>query len=312
MKKKGFTIIELLTVIAIIVMLIGLLIPSTQKAKQIASRLTERSQLRGIEIGLEAWANEQDMEYPDSTVLNGASFSTNGAHMLAEALIGRDGHGFDSNSTWNAENDESDNTIYDTTATTYYNRTDTYLEMDNIGFSQIAQIYDYATTSSLSPHPYPGDYDEFGTATGNSKSLVFTDVFKKKRVTTPIRTNMSGVSVSDEIKVGMPVLYFKAKDTYVFNSLTPNTSIYNYFDNSNIMMLGNNLTAENHPFYSDAVGQVTTPDQISIDKFYEWLINPSVSGGVTPYHKNSYILLSAGPDGLYGTKDDIHNISGKD
>ena len=38
------------------------------------------------------------------------------------------------------------------------------------------------------------------------------------------------------------------------------------------------------------------------------LINPKVPGGFWPYRADSYILISAGPDGLYGTGDDITNF----
>jgi hypothetical protein len=35
--------------------------------------------------------------------------------------------------------------------------------------------------------------------------------------------------------------------------------------------------------------------------------DPKIPNIVRPYNPDSYILISAGPDGYYGTADDIHN-----
>jgi hypothetical protein len=35
--------------------------------------------------------------------------------------------------------------------------------------------------------------------------------------------------------------------------------------------------------------------------------DPKITQNVWPYRPDSYILISAGPDGYYGTADDIHN-----
>jgi hypothetical protein len=42
--------------------------------------------------------------------------------------------------------------------------------------------------------------------------------------------------------------------------------------------------------------------------FYSYIEDPKVTAKSTPYNPNSYILISAGPDGTYGTKDDIRNF----
>jgi len=301
MKRRGFTIIELITVISIIVLLIAIMTPAIRKVKESATRLQQRAQLRDIEIGLEQWHNDQDYDYPDSRTEYGATYTTTGAHHLAEALLGRDSEGFDSRSTWNAEDDEADALIYSTA--NYYDRERVFLDLDDAFQAQVAQIYDYGTTNTtFSMHPYPGDYDEYATATGQNQAIVLTDVFRKKKITTP---------EGEGAKVGMPILYYKAKDTRTFDSSLPTTSVFNYLDNAHMMMLGNNMTDENHPFFTLSAGTQPSPDQTSMDEFYAWLVNPMVRGGETPYNKDTFLLLSAGPDGLYGTKDDVHNMTHK-
>jgi hypothetical protein len=42
--------------------------------------------------------------------------------------------------------------------------------------------------------------------------------------------------------------------------------------------------------------------------FYEYIRDPKVQGTPWPYRPDSYILISAGADGLYGTSDDICNF----
>jgi hypothetical protein len=42
--------------------------------------------------------------------------------------------------------------------------------------------------------------------------------------------------------------------------------------------------------------------------FYDLIRNTKVPGGDKPYRQDSYILLSAGFDGEYGTSDDVFNF----
>lgn len=289
-KNKGFTIIELLTVISIIVLLMAIAVPGVRRAKQVAMDLRQSAQFKDIGIGLELWRYDTD-EYPDSSwsATNGAEVTT-GAHRLAEAMLGRDGHGFDSKSTWDAEDDAG--FAYTSTAP-YSDREDIYIDDGKHGRYQLAQVYDYA---NVTWDAYPGDVDDKGVGIGVfTQAGVLTDMFRKKRITMP---GALGVSV----KVGSPILYFRAKQTDIFDSFDINTraaSVFNYEDNVDILSMGHNTTQEENPFYA-ATG---------IDDFYASLVNPRVrsSNDPVPYNKDTYVLISAGADGLYGTKDDITN-----
>lgn len=285
MKKSGFTIIELLTVIAIIVLLIGIIAPSLTKAKNLATNLKQKAQLRNIGIGLELWNNEHDNEYPDSDVL-GATLFTTGAHHLAESMLGRDGYGFDPSSTWDAEADAG------TAYTTIAGRETSYLSQDQFNIFQLAQVYgDEAFTGSA----YPGDYNADGTVTAVAYTAsVITDIFKNRKVSMP----NSGRSV----KTGSPILYFKAKDTDIFNDINPTISVFNWDDNSDIFALGHNITGASDPHPYNTIANFYTSNN---------LINSNVRviGDPVPYNKGTFLLISAGLDRLYGTKDDITNIS---
>lgn len=301
MKKKGFTIIELLTVIAIITLLVGILTPGMRKAKQVALTLKQRCQLYDIEIGLEFWHAENDSSYPDSDFSATGGVYTTGAHKLAEALMGRDTHGFDSKSTWDAQADNLFGTAY-TSPPPYSDRNSIYIDSDKIGNFQIAQIYDAPGLV------YPGDFDETGIiTTGDKQAGVLTDVFRNKKVIMPVTL--------ESVKTGSPILYFKAKNTTVYDSAEPENSIFNFDDNFAIFALGHNIdgTANPHPYADTADIDPSNGEPDGIDDFYASLINPKARlngiGAPVPYNKDTFILMSAGSDGLYGTSDDVTNIS---
>ncbi len=42
--------------------------------------------------------------------------------------------------------------------------------------------------------------------------------------------------------------------------------------------------------------------------FYDYIRDPKIAARPWPYRPDSYILISAGADGLYGTGDDIRNF----
>jgi prepilin-type N-terminal cleavage/methylation domain-containing protein len=65
--RRGFTLVEMLTVIAIIVLLAGMLLPAIAEAQRKVYQYASRSQIRSIETALNAF--KQDWrEYPNSNV----------------------------------------------------------------------------------------------------------------------------------------------------------------------------------------------------------------------------------------------------
>ena len=74
--RGGFTLIELLVVISIIALLVAILLPALQKARQTAQMAVCGSQLRQMAIGLTMYANDFDgylpsqKEYPHLRVLS--------------------------------------------------------------------------------------------------------------------------------------------------------------------------------------------------------------------------------------------------
>ena len=92
-KTKGFTIIELLTVMSIIIILMSVLVPGLNRSRIYAKVVTQRGQFHEISKGLELFRNDHQESYPDLGAADTNDDGYCGAMKLCEALVGRDGMG---------------------------------------------------------------------------------------------------------------------------------------------------------------------------------------------------------------------------
>ncbi|MDD5326185.1 MAG: type II secretion system protein [Phycisphaerae bacterium] len=290
--KTGFTIIELLTVMSIIVILLGLLVPSLNTMRWYARYTTQKNQLKNIETGLHSF--EMDFgEYPDSSAGPSAAPYC-GAMKLAEAMAGQDGFGFHPDSAFHADGlSATEEDLYPTIANSENLRArKEYMEPRD---TQLCVLEDYLKCLPGTPG-----------WTNKDKIVLLCDVYKQNNL-----RNSKGD------KLGMPILYYKAdtsKLSHDVNTPTNTDNIYNYMDNHAFVGLGASLIPFVHPLYQklDAEGN---PVGLPGETFYKMTRDESVpivgsynALKIRPYNKNSYILISAGRDGLYGTRDDVCNF----
>ncbi len=107
-KTRGFTIVELLTVMAVIAILIGLLIPALNLVRDNAKKIQQKAQFHSIDVGLELFKSEfgaypesKDNSMPTVNPLDNSNYC--GANKLAEAMVGWDFLGYHPKSGFTAD-----------------------------------------------------------------------------------------------------------------------------------------------------------------------------------------------------------------
>ena len=317
-KNKAFTLIELLTVVAIIAMLISIFGIGMRKVKIIQKNLQQKAAFHGGEVSLELYSKDFG-DYPDSALISDGSTVVTGAQRLAEALFGRDDQGFHPRTKWhpsldtNAAAPHPGAAIY--TDLTLKDRKPPYFERNRVGFYTINDLWGGTGFGSSNV------YTSAGASSGTEMAPVFTDVFEQNRVTLP-----SG----ETEKVGMPILYYKADNTKRFrvdpknqpinNPPYPQYSqwVYNFMDNRPILQLpwlrdpaDPKESGDIPPHFPDEDGDGDNHAQV----FYEMLTqserdtnNDGIADYFNPHNKSTFIFISAGYDGIYGTKDDLTNF----
>ena len=255
-KKAAFTIIELLTVMSIIILLIGLLVPGLNLIRRYAKRVKQKAQFHSIGIALDLFNAEWD-GYPPSEAVDGAGNPYCGAMKLAEAMVGKDSWGFNPDSDFTAGNPAPP--LYHDPATLIGRKQ--YLKLEGANVETISRLY--------SAPPF------------DPCEVVLCDVYSHR-------------AASGE-RVGMPILYYRANTSNTeHNNPDPSKNIYNYRDNEELTL--------NLPAYDGE------PHLLNPAIFYDEEIRNKKIEIPRPYRADSYILISAGPDGKYGTKDDVLNF----
>jgi len=280
--KTGFTIVELLTVMSIIVILIGLLVPALNMAKRYATDVKQRAQFHGIAVAMQLFSSEFE-GYPDSEALDETTAQYPGATRLSEAMVGQDLLGFHPASRFRADCTDGTDPIYDNPmgllgspipSDNLQARKGPYLQLEKANAYKLEDIYGAAGTGDLEPGLF-----------------VLCDEYARAKHTTTGK------------RIGMPILYYKANTAGIRHdpcdfTTDPDENIYDYRDNDYLVERGMPWNpSATHPLYTEP------------KRFYESTKNEKIT--ITdgrPYKADSYILISAGFDGLYGTPDDKFNF----
>jgi len=290
--------LELLVVISIVAMLVGMLAVGLKSVVRQARSLKQKTILRSMDTGLELFAKDFD-DYPESAMTsnNGAPPYVCGAQHLVEALVGRDGRGFEPKTKWYAPNADPD--LYTDDQKSLWRRKGPYTELKDAGAFLLTELYDNPTTPLFSNNTPAEPLKQ-------PRAPVFADIFHLRRVRTGDQRMVA---------VGNPIVYFKAdKASRFFGDVTEqpdhNKWIYKYADNREIFALGSvKDPAVQHRYAPDFVDPDT--GETGPDLFYEAITNPTMATDrfKKPYNPGTFILISAGWDGVFGTKDDVTNFN---
>jgi prepilin-type N-terminal cleavage/methylation domain-containing protein len=289
----GFTLMELLITLAIISLLVGLLLPALSVVRKAAREAKQRAQITTIELAISAFKNDYGDYPPSSDYDVPPSFNYCGSQKLAEALLGWDLRGFHPKSAWRADGcyppPPAANFVYLNTDQNLSERKGPYLELATTNAFRLgdspAGAGLFANTNPLAPERY-----------------VICDVFSVKKITLATGKNVSA---------GTPILYYKANTlSKNIDDLTFRNRIYDFSDNEFLVDRG--MLADNdkppaqrrpHKLYEPAPSP-------ALVYFYEYIRDPKIPATERPwpYRPDTYILISAGADGNYGTEDDIRNF----
>jgi hypothetical protein len=235
--------------------------------------LTQKNQFHSIEVALELFRADFN-SFPDSGPIDTATPPQPycGAMKLAEAMMGQDLLGFHPDSIFRSDGqDGSGRDLYPVNPYDYNlkARKELYLPPELANAYKLQDLY-------------------ANTAGFKKDSIVLCDIYSR------IIHRGTGK------RIGMPILYYKADTSKTAHNLDnpddPN-NIYNYRDNHALLGLG----APREP-------NVKQPLFTDPKIFYEMTKDYKVTAQSRPYRADSFILISAGYDGLYGTKDDIVNF----
>lgn len=327
--RTAFTLIELLVVIAIIALLLAALLPAIGAVKNRANIARTQSIFTGLNTGIESYRAEQSLgaglppSASDSPSTNPQRIASpfaetvtemeiTGAQLLVMAMMGADGLGTPG---FKATATPSDGWWNDTFK-------------GPVGECRQSGLYCIKTDGREGTPRYGPYVDE--KLRERAKSV--KELGEKGRILNP---NNAGLSARVDLPFftdawDLPILYYKASaGNNLIVARGAQRGIYRQEDNG-LITGSNGLTtytgldfgggavgvpplAEAYHYIADATAP--PPELTDVTQFLEqtqntfarYIADPRVRARITPVQRDSYLLISAGPDAQYGTADDLTN-----
>jgi len=296
MKRHGFTLVEMLTVLAIITILVGLLVPSMTMVRRVATEAKQKAMLTSIGAALATFRNDYGDYPPSDDRADRASYG--GAQKLAEAMFGQDLHGFHPQTDWLPGSGIYGFPRPRPSEANLRERKSPYLDLSTVQVVMVSDYYSRLIQCGTNPPLHLAAY-------------FIADVFGREKLTLP-----SGQIV----KVGPPILYYKANpNSRIYDGEADVQSrIYNCTDNGNLIAATeqlHNIITRPPPCHFPAPSEYVNFALRHPDFFYGspptipfgYIQDPRVLNP-WPWRVDSYLLITAGADGIYGTEDDIKNF----
>lgn len=279
--KRGFTLVELLTVIMILGLLIGILMPSINKAKQIAKEASSKALILNLSAGLEMFRTDSrlDGDYPPSI--------------------------------WNTENpwDSSPSNPSYGAQTLVWALAGPFLE-GTVGFENTNLNAAYSGTPNLRG-PFidvSGTTIEVASNAAGAKNINKELYSKFDPPTNNIETDAPFILDNFD----MPILYYKADSTlspdYFDKDHNEPFATAAHPDNPDpdpeSTSSGSDFWLQNQGAFKVGANH----KGLGLLGFIEDERISSLGGAQAPHNNKTYLLISAGIDQIYGTPDDVTNF----
>lgn len=336
----AFTLVELLTVVFIISLLIGILIPSISSARTAAKRKITQKAISSIAIGLEMFKNDNGRDFPQTNgyppsfshpPIRDYSFESHlgefpflnnkpgiyGAHWLPAMLIGPDANGYISKRVVSNKNNLRSQPEKWYTPDPYGN--DTNIERN--------PRYIDANTRMLLTQDLPGrvnrsDFFQDWNSDPGTKSVeslpVIVDGFdqpllyyaanrhgKTTNMVEDFHNEQNDYDNGAPQQKGVPYYFHQDNEGFTGNEDNPG---WNFNGKHPLANSGAKLSADEIilPDNSKTFARYILDRKIYDNLTLENTVNPNAQ--LRPVNIDTYLLISAGPDGRYGTNDDVSNL----
>lgn len=326
-RRPGFTLVELLTVIAIIVLLISILIPAVQTARTQAKQAASTALLKSLGSGCEMFKGDFN-RYPQSRGYNpfeGSPIELFGAQWLALQLVGPDTRGFVKPDLKNdSNNDGVINEVdwldwYSLDPSREYTRMGPYADVDAKQIRSVARIREENPRMAVPGLLVSdGNGGSGGSSDWNNERIpFFVDAWEY-----PVVYYAANPQVDEPFTTGTP----GGGDLVVGRYDRADNACFTGSDDSNgrypVDTPGWDLTetAPDPAIYMHPLGEFQyIEDQTSrpVPKTFEGFVyneqtyestRVGSDGRIWPHNPDSFLLISAGSDGILGTTDDITNF----
>lgn len=344
-RRGGFSLVELLTVIFIIALLIGILIPSLNAARNSAKKSSSKTMLNSLAVGLEMFKNENSSDFPQShgyppsfahppltnfgatndPIKGENPFSedpqnpvTYGAQWLPMMLMGADAQGYIKRGSVPRKTPPLDpKEWYKPQADgKMIERATLYVTPDNAPMIKLKAVQGRAHSDFESNFNKLMDRPVFVDAWEQPiLYYVASTTGKGTNMLSKERREDNNYTGGDQEK-GTPFYFHQDNVGFtgdkVIDNTTKETNGWNFGTGARhaIAIAGDELTA-NQLIEED--NKETFARYIVDRKIYSNLLTlPTVDPKtpLRPVNSESYLLISPGVDGRYGTSDDVSNIPG--